>query len=277
MTGNTLSGVRGFQRLALVNPFAKAVADRLLLALLAGLGTGAMGFVMGFMYLALEDTLSELLKSLPDSVMAIAGGADMTTAAGYYTGEMYSIVFPFVVMFVAASSTARAFGGEIENRTLGLVMSTPTRRTRLATDKALAMVVHVLVTVGLLSLGVLAGVLITGIDIRVSGIVSMGLALALVSCAVGGLSMVVSIVTGRGVMAILVAMLVAVVAYVWSSFVPLVDPIAGLAWLSPWHHYIAPDPISNGLDWLSAAWLLVLAVVPIVASIYLFRRRDIPA
>ena len=120
--------------------------------------------------------------------MSIAGGVDMATPAGYYTGEMYSIVFPFAVMFVAAASGARAFGGEIENRTIGLVMSTPTRRTRLAVDKAVAMVVHVLLSVGLLSLGVWAGVALTGIDIGAGDILAIGLMLTLLSVAVGGLS-----------------------------------------------------------------------------------------
>jgi ABC-2 type transport system permease protein len=59
--------------------------------------------------------------------------------------------------------------------------------------------------------------------------------------------------------------------------VPLADPIAGLVWLSPWHHFIGTDPMSNGVDWPSAAWLLILAIVPTVAGVYLFKRRDIPA
>ena len=277
MTSNTLSGVRGYQRFAITNSFTKALADRLLVAVVVGLAGAGMGFLMGPMYLALEDVLSDLLEQMPESIMAIAGGADMATPAGWYTGEMYSIVFPFAVMFVAANAAARAFGGEMENRTIGLVMATPNRRTRLAVEKAVAMVVHVVIATVLLSLGVWLGAAIAGVDISVADIASIGLMLALVSCAVGGLSMVVSVVSGRGVMAILVAMLVAIVAYVWSSFVPLADPIADLAWLSPWHHFIGTQPMSDGVDWLSAGWLALLSLAAIVAGVYLFKRRDIPA
>ena len=91
-------------------------------------------------------------SQFPEEILAIAGGADMATASGWYTGEMYSIVVPFAVMFVAAASAARAFGGEVENETMGLVMSTPTRRTRLAIDKAVAMVLHVFIAAGLIGL-----------------------------------------------------------------------------------------------------------------------------
>ena len=277
MSSTTLSGVRGYQRFAVTSSLSKALTDRLLVAVIVGLAAAGMGFVMGPMYLALEDVLADLLEALPESIMAMAGGVDMATPAGWYTGEMYSIVFPFAVMFVAANAAARAFGGEMENRTIGLVMATPTRRTRLAVEKAGAMVAHVLVATVLLSLGVWLGVVLAGVDISVSDIAAIGLMLALVSCAVGSLAMVVSIVSGRGTMAILVAMLVAIVAYAWSSFVPLAEPIADLAWLSPWHHYIGTQPMAQGVDWLSAALLAILALLGIVAGVYLFKRRDIPA
>lgn len=277
MTSHTLSGLRPYQRIAITNSLTKAISDRLLVATIVGLAGAGMGFVMGPMYLALEDSLAELLEQLPESIMAIAGGVDMATPAGWYTGEMYSIVFPFAVMFVAALSAARAFGGEMEQRTIGLVMSTPTRRTRLAVEKALAMVCHVVLATGLLSVGVWAGAVLVGVDIGAGDVLAIGLMLALVSTAVGGLAMVVSVVSGRAVVAVLAAMLAAIVGYAWSSFVPLADPIADLVWLSPWHHYIGTEPMSRGVDWLSAAWLAILAIVPIAAGVYLFKRRDIAA
>ncbi len=277
MTTTSLPGVRSYQRFALANSFTKAIMDRLLLTLIVGVGVGAMGLVMGPMYLALEDILEEMLSQFPESIMAIAGGADMATASGYLTGEMYSIVVPFAVMFVAASSAARAFGGEMENETIGLVMSTPTRRTRLATNKALAMVIHVVLAAGLVGLMVWIGIAVSGIDISAINVFAISLMLSLLSVFVGGISMVVSIISGRGVLAILAGMLVAIAMYTWSSFVPMADAIADLAWLSPWHHYIGTDPLGSGIDWTSAALLTVLAVVPLVAGVYLFTRRDIPA
>ena len=277
MTTITLPGVRRRQRLALTNSLAKAIAERLLLTLIVGLGVGAMGLAMGPIYLALEDVLEEMLSQFPESIMAIAGGADMATAAGYYTGEMYSIVVPFAVMFVAAASAARAFGGEMENATIGLVMSTPTRRTRLATDKAAAMVLHVVLAAALVGVLVWIGIVVSSIDISAVNVFAISLMLSLLSVFVGGISMVVSIVSGRGTLAILAGMLVAIAMYAWSSFVPMADAIADLAWLSPWHHYIATDPLGSGIDWASAGLLTILAVVPLIVGIRLFRRRDIAA
>ena len=53
--------------------------------------------------------------------------------------------------------------------------------------------------------------------------------------------------------------------------------LGDLAWLSPWHHFIATDPMGNGVDWPSAAWLAILAAIPLGASVHLFKRRDIAA
>jgi len=277
MTTTSLQGVRGYQRFALTNTFTKALMDRLLLAVVVGLGVGAMGLSMGPMWLALEDVIGEMLSQFPDELLAIAGGADMATASGWYTGEMYSIVVPFAVMFVAAASAARAFGGEVENRTIGLVMSTPTRRTRLATDKAVAMVVHVLIAAGLVGLMTWIGIAVSGIDVSIADVVAITLMLSLLAVFVGGISMIVSIASGRGTLAILLGMLVAVVMYAWSSFLPMAEATKALAWLSPWHHFIATDPMGSGIDWPSALLLTILAVVPLVISVYLFKRRDIPA
>jgi ABC-2 type transport system permease protein len=277
MTTTTLPGVRGYRRLALSNSFTKAVMDRLLLAVIVGLGVGAMGLSMGPMWLALEDVIGEMMDYFPESFMAIAGGADMATASGWYTGEMFSMVVPFAVIFVAAASAARAFGGEMENSTIGLVMSTPTRRTRLATDKLVAMIVHVVLAAGLLGLLTWIGMVVSGIDIPVSNVVAICLMVTLLAVFVGGIAGLISIIAGRGVIAIIVAMLLAIVMYAWSSFVPLADAVAELAWLSPWHHYIGTDPLGSGVDWLSAAWLTILAVIPMVISVYLFKRRDIAA
>ncbi len=277
MTSTTMNGVRGYQRLALTNSFTKALADRALLVLIAGLAMGAFNVMMGPMFLALEDAIAEMLEAMPESIMAIAGGADMATASGFYTGEMYSIMVPFAVIYVAVASAAKAFGGEIENQTIGLVAASPIRRVRLATDKVVAMIIHAFVAAAIMGLGVWIGALIADLDISTANIVAITIMVTLLACAAGGLAMIISIITGRGTVAILMGMLVAVFAYAWSSFVPMAEQIADFAWLSPWHHYIGTDPLGAGIDWASAALLAILALIPLAAAIALFRRRDLPA
>ena len=277
MTTTTIDGVRGYQRFALANTFTKALADRALLVLIAGLAMGAFNVMMGPMFVALEEAITEMMEALPEGIMAIAGGADMATADGFYTGEMYSIMVPFAVIYVAVASAAKAFGGEMEHQTIGLVAASPIRRTRLAVDKVAAMVIHAFAAATIMALGMLIGAAIADLDISTANTIAITVMVSLLACAAGGLAMVISIITGRGTLAILVALLVSVLAYAWSSFLPMAESVADLAWLSPWHHYIGTDPLGSGIDLASAALLLILAVVPLVAGVYLFRRRDIAA
>jgi ABC-2 type transport system permease protein len=279
MTSTTIPGVRSWQRFAITNTLTKAIADRMLLVVIAGLAMGAMALSMGPMYLALEDVLDEMLSQMPEELFAIAGGVDMSTPTGWYTGEMYSIMVPFVLMFVAASSAARAFGGEMENGTLGLVMATPTRRTRIALDKIVAMIIHVVLASAIIGVMTYAGVLLAGIDIGIDQVLAIHLMVTLLSIFVGGIALLVSIISGRGVLAILVAMLVAVVMYALSAFLPMAgnELVNDLAWLSPWQHFIATDPMGSGVDPASAALLAILAVAPLVVGVYLFKRRDVAA
>jgi len=275
MSSITISGVRGYRRLTLVNTFTKAVADRMLLVLLAGIGVALMNVAMGPMYASLEDTIAEVMGSMPDVFRAIAGVADETTAAGFYTAEVYSMVAPFVVIYVALASATKAFGGEVEDRTMGLLMANPVPRTRLAIDKLAAMVVHVVLVSVLIGLGTWVGVVIGGLDVSSGNVVAITVHMALLAVVFGTLGMIVSIATARRIMALLAVMLVALVAYLWSGFVPLVDSIAGLASLSPWYHYIGSGPLLNGMDWASAALLVIMASLLAVIAIALFKRRDI--
>ena len=73
MTTTTLAGVRGYRRFALANTFTKAVDDRLLLTVIAGVAMGLMNLMMGPMYLALEDVLAEMLAQMPEVIESLSG------------------------------------------------------------------------------------------------------------------------------------------------------------------------------------------------------------
>jgi len=276
MTSPALPGISGLHRITLTSTLTKAVSDRLLVATLTGVGIGLMSLMMGPMFLSLADSIAEMMETLPDSFLAIAAGADMGTAPGWYTGEMYSIMAPLAVIFVGVWSASKAFAGEIEERTMGILIANPVRRVRLAVDKLVAMAVHIIVTAGLIGLGTWIGVTIAGLEVETSAIVAITVHLTLLAIFFGALAAFISIAIGRRMVAVLVVILLALVAYLWSGFVPLVDSIAGLAGLSPWHHYIGSNPLTSGMDWASAALLGILGIVVAAATVKLFERRDIP-
>ncbi len=277
MIGAPSAHVRPWQRLALQGTFSKAVADRLPTAIVAGGLMGLMGLVLGPMFVPMQDSIGQMMAMIPEEFTSFLGGADMATPAGFLNGEMYSMMAPAAVIWVAIASASKALAGEIEVGSMGLLAINPISRRRLAMDKALAMLVHVVVAALLTGLGVWVGVLIAGLPVAASDVLAMSLHLALLGAATGGLALLISVITGRRLRSLLLAAGAAFLAYVVASFLPLSASLKGLAGLSPWYHYNGSDPLSNGVDLVSAGILVFLTLAALAASVWLFERRDIPA
>jgi len=250
-----LTRVRPWQRLALRGPFTKAVADRLPTAIVAGGLMGLMGLVLGPMFVPMQDSIGEMMAMIPEEFTSFFGGADMATPAGFLNGEMYSMMAPAAVIWVAIN---------------------PVSRRHLATDKALAMLVHVALASLLTGLGVWIGALVADLPVAASDVLAVSLHLALLGTAAGGLALLLSVITGRRMLSLLLAAGAAFLAYVVASFLPLSESLESLAGLSPWYHYNGSDPLSNGPDVVSAGILALLTAALLGASVWLFERRDIP-
>ena len=276
MSSAPLRHVRPYQRLALTGTFSKAVADRLPTAIVAGGLMGLMGLVLGPMFVPMQDSIGEMMALIPEEFSSFFGGADMATPAGFLNGEMYSMMAPAAVIWVAIASASKALAGEIEAGSMGLLAINPVSRRHLATDKALAMLVHVALASLLTGLGVWIGVLVADLPVAASDVLAVSLHLALLGTAAGGLALLLSVITGRRMLSLLLAAGAAFLAYVVASFLPLSESLGGLAGLSPWYHYNGSDPLSNGPDVVSAGILALLTAALLGASVWLFERRDIP-
>ena len=271
-----LTRVRPWQRVALMGPFSKAVADRLPTAVVAGGLMGLMGLVLGPMFVPMQDSIGEMMAMIPKEFTSFLGGADMATPAGFLNGEMYSMMAPAAVIWVAIASASKALAGEIEAGSMGLLAINPVSRRHLATDKALAMLVHVALASLLTGLGVWIGALVADLPVAASDVLAVSLHLALLGTAAGGLALLLSVITGRRMLSLSLAAGAAFLAYVVASFLPLSESLESLAGLSPWYHYNGSDPLSNGPDVVSAGILALLTAALLGASVWLFERRDIP-
>jgi len=275
-SGLTAKGVRPHQRIALDNSFSKAVADRTPLALVVGVFLGLMGLALGPMFPSIEGSLTEMMELMPPELVAMVGGVDMTTPSGFLSGEMFSIMAPAAVIFVAITSGAKAIAGEMEAGSIGLLMANPVSRTTIGAAKAGAMVVHVAISSLLMALGLWLGIVIAELPVAASDLAAATLHMALLCIATGGLAMLIAVITGRRLLGLLLAAGAAFVAYLLSWLLPLSDTLEPLVGLSPWYHYNGSDPLANGADWPSLLILAVLAILPLWASVVAFRRRDIP-
>jgi ABC-2 type transport system permease protein len=234
-----------------------------------------LGLLMGPLYRGLGPTLGDVLGDFPEGILAMVGGADFGTAAGWYWGEMFSIVIPVGFAVVAVSMGSRALAGEEHRRTMGLLLANPIRRSRVVLDKAIAMIAVMVVLGGASFVGVALGSLIGRLDISYWNIAGASLQATAFGIFCGGLALAVS--AGWGVSRIVTMVSSGVIAfsYVVANFVPINENIAGWAKASPFYYYGSNLPLENGVRWLFVGVLVGLGAALTGLAAALFQRRDL--
>jgi ABC-2 type transport system permease protein len=204
------------------------------------------------------------------------GGVDMSTPAGFVTGEIFSLTAPIAIIVLLAGMGGRAMAGEEELHTMGLLLGNPVARSEVVVRKAVAMLAYAIAFGLATAAGVWIGVLLGGQEeISLSGVVSTAALLALFGLVFGGVALLVGAATGRRRISTWATTGVAVATWFMFTFLPLTESARGAADFSPFQWYLGTDPMVNGMDWTGAALLAATFVVLVAVSIPLFERRDL--
>lgn len=266
-----LSGSGGVSRI-----WTKSVTDHQVLTLISAATMFVMmGLLMGPMYAAIDDTLASFTADLPEAFGALIGTTDLSTPAGWYQAETFSLMAPALIMAVAITVGAKALAGEEAQRTMGLLLASPVRRSRVVLQKTTAMVILASVVAFATFLGVSGGVLIAGLDLSFGNIAATSLLALLLGLVFGSLALLLSAATGRVNLAVIGSIGTAFLAYLINSFLPLSEDLSAVAAWSPFDWYLGSDPLVNGMAWADAGLLATIVVVLIGASVFFFERRDI--
>ncbi len=235
-----------------------------------------MGVLIPPLYNLIPEDFINIFSTFPDALVAMIGGIDMGTPTGFLTGETFSLVGPIAAIVLGAKIGTAALAGEEEQRTMDLLLSNPMSRSHVVREKIQAMVVYA-VMLGLVTFGsTWIGVRIAGLDeVGVAGIAAISTLLALFGMVFGAVALAIGAATGRRSIATASTTGVAIVTWFMFSFFPLSETFEPVAALSPFHWYLASDPLLNGMDWSGAARLAVTFVVLAAAAFPLFRRRDL--
>lgn len=235
-----------------------------------------MALMMGPIYSVIPPDYVEIISEFPDALIAMIGGADMSTAAGFIQAEVFSITAPIAVIVVTAIMGSRAIAGEEENHTMGLLMANPITHTRIVAEKTVAMI-GVTVAVGLATfLGTWFGVLLGGVEgLPVAHIAAASALVTLLGLMFGGLALAIGAATGRSRLASSITAAVAVLSYFVYSFFPLSEALEGWANVSPFFLYLGGEPLTNGMAWGDAGILAAMFVALVAVSPRLIARRDL--
>ncbi|MEA1902103.1 MAG: ABC transporter permease subunit [Actinomycetota bacterium] len=234
-----------------------------------------IALMMGPIYNIMDEAILSLAAQLPDALVAMVGGVDMSTAEGYLQAEIFSITGPATFGVLTILIGSRAVAGEEQRKTMDLLLASPVTRSKIIAEKSLAMVLYSLILGLVTFLGTWGTVVLGGLDIPVTNVAATSTLLTLLGLVVGGVALLVGSATGRTRWAAYTAAGVTLFAYFLWSFMPLSEKYAGWAKLSPFHYYLGSDPLVNGMHWGHAAVLVGLFLGLVVLSMPALQRRDL--
>ena len=234
-----------------------------------------MGIMMGPFYKAIPEETLSAFEGLPEALIALAGGGDISTPEGWYQIETFGLMAPISVMVVTVAIGAGALAGEESRRTIGLLLANPVRRSRIVLEKSWTMALYAFAVGFATFAGVALGSLLADLGMDVGNIAATCLLQTLLGLAFGALALVLSAGTGRTRIAVFVTIGAALVLHLLNGFAALNESMADVVQWLPFYYYLGNDPLNNGLDWSHAVILAGLALVLIALSVLLFERRDL--
>lgn len=246
------------------------------------LGVIALVVVMALFFPSIRDAGADFdayLESLPQSVretMGAAGGS-IASPEGYLMSQLYSNVYPLVVLLLGISMASWAIAGAEGEGMLEVTLAAPLPRTSLATGRWLAtaavtLVVVLLSTLVLISLapglGLLEGLPWWG---PWSAALSMWALVFLYSSIAFG----IGAAWGRRSWAIAGAAGLAVVGFLGQMFASLAAPLEYLRPTSPWYWFLGSSPLSEPPGAASFALPVAVGIAIALLGMWRFARRDI--
>ena len=117
--------------------WVKTITDyQTLLLITCGVAFLMMGVMMGPMYASIPAETLTTFEQLPEQLIALFGGGDLSTPEGWYTLETFGLMAPVGVILVTAIMGAGAFAGEESRRTMGMLLANPISRSRIVFEKS---------------------------------------------------------------------------------------------------------------------------------------------
>ncbi|MEX2023594.1 MAG: ABC transporter permease subunit [Thermoleophilaceae bacterium] len=264
------------------NVFLKTLSETRRALVWWSLGLIGMAAMMISVYPTVRDNpdLNKMVEDYPDALkafMAFGGDLDYVSGAGYLGSELFSFMVPLLLLVAAIGAGARATAGEEERGTLDLLLANPLSRRRLVVEKLGALAGEIALLAIVLWLSLLVGVEIVGMDVSAAHLAAATTSAALLALAFGALALLVGAASGRRGVATGVAAATAVAAYLVNSLAALVDFLEPVKQSSPFYHYVASDPLHEGLALEHVVFLVALALVAAGLAAVAFDRRDLAA
>jgi ABC-2 type transport system permease protein len=221
--------------------------------------------------------LASMMEKFPDTLKALIGGTDwdLSSATGFLNIELFPLILPALLAGFAVALCSGFTAGEESRGTIDVLLSYPVPRWRMILEKMGALVISmVAISVAMLA-GIQLGAVISNSPVDLDK-VAAGLVLGtLLSLDFGLMALVLATWSGNRSAAAGIPIGLMVVMYLVQSLSPQIESLRAINPLSLFHYYLGHNALKHGLDLGDTLVLAAVAAVFLVASLWLFERRDL--
>ena len=257
--------------------FRRAFFDpwRSTLAWAAGLVAAAFLYLPLYPSIGGSAQMQELMDALPVEMTKALNYDQIATGPGYTQATLFGLLGFLLMTIASVAWGAAAVGGDEESGQLELTLAHGVRRVQVVLERALALLLRVLILAGLVFVlvSLLNGPSQLGIEPgNLAGATVLFAGLALLS---GTAALCAGAVTGRRTYGISAGAAVGVLGYVFNAVGRQSQDVEWLLDISPYHWAYGNSPVVNGADWAAAAWLWGLSAALVAIAALALQRRDV--
>ena len=229
-----------------------------------------------FWPLMMSPEMKAAMDAFPPEFMEALGYTDVTTAAGYVGSTTFGLLGPALIIIYAAATGGAAIAGEEESGRLDLLLAHPVSRWSVLLQRSAALIVGMLLACAALAVALIAisGPAELG-DIGAANLVAASLHLALLGVFYGAVALGFGAATGRRSIAWAAVAILAIGGFLGNNLAPMVDALAWLRDISPFHFYAGAAPLRNGIQPIDAMVLILASAGLIAVGGLRFDRRDV--
>ena len=259
------------------NIYLKTLHDLRGQVLAWALGLAALGAVnaWGFKSFQQMPDLISFLDSLPPAVKAMVGDVKaLAMAEGFLRAKLFDPL-PLLLAVFAVPVAAQSISGELEHKSLDLLMAQPIARWRVVIEKYLAVLTATIVLCATLVIGLIIGTLLMDIEIhRTHLIIATFIGLPLTWVFVG-LAFLGSCLFSRARHASLLAGIVIVASYVFDLLRLTSSTASGWGAISLFAQHKAGYSLAGEISAGPILFLLGVAAALAIAALLVWERRNL--
>lgn len=245
----------------------------------------AIGFL--WMYIALfpaiqsqAEQLQKLIETYPKSFLDAFGFESAELAFGhlenYLATEMFSMIWPIMLMALLIAQGGSAIAGEIEKGTIEIVLSQPASRLKIFLGKYLSGVAALFIFTTVTVAAVFPLAAAYNVDYKLANFVTMGALGFLFGLTILSMTMMFSAIFSEKGRVYFLSAGILVVMYVVNIISALKDNLENLKYFSFFHYYDTAEALTkNHIDNLTILVFLGVAIVCTALAALWFKNRDI--